>query len=79
MRSMPMQHMKRVEIRSYRNARLEIMDDGGDGWAVAIYIADEPDHRMLRNCVPHGLVVLLSEAEAYVDRRLHGSPVRDYP
>lgn len=79
MRSMAMQNMKRMEIRSYRNARLEIMDDGGDGWAVAIYIADEPSRRMLRNRVPHGLAVLLSEAEAYVDRRMNDGPLLDYP
>lgn len=67
---MTVQRMRQVDVRAYRNARLEIMDDGGDGWAAAIYITGEPGRHMLRNRVPHGLAGLLQEAEARVDRHL---------
>ena len=74
-----MQHLRQVEIRTYRGCRLEILDDGGDGWAVAIYAADAPGRVLLRNHAPHGLAQLLAEAEARVDRRLQKAPSPDYP
>src|SRR3712207_1442339 len=64
--------LRRVGIRTYRNHRLEVLDDGADGWAVAIHVAGEGRTVVLRNSVPNGLDVLLAEARARVDRRLDG-------
>lgn len=74
-----MQHQRQLEVRTYRDCRLEIVDDGGDGWMVAIYASDTPNRILLRNRVPHGLATLLKEAETYVDRRLRRDALPDYP
>lgn len=74
-----MQHMRQVEVRTYRGCHLEILDDGGDGWVVAVHNPGTPDRLLLRNRTPNGLSVLLEEAEARVDRRLSAAPFPDYP
>jgi hypothetical protein len=68
-----------VQIKAYKNARLEVSDDRGDGWIVAVYVPDTAKPLILRNRVPHGLAQLLKEAEAYVDRRLGDAGPVDYP
>jgi hypothetical protein len=63
-----------VQVRTYRGHRLEVRDDGGDGWIVSIYLVKGgalPE--ALRNSVPNGLATLLAEAERRVDRRLDGA------
>jgi hypothetical protein len=57
-----------VMVRSYRNCRLEIQDDGGEGWIVRVHDADGLASCTLRNRVPNGLEPLLAEARAQVDR-----------
>lgn len=74
-----MQNMRQVEIRTYRGWHMEVLDDGGDGWAVKVYDPYGPDHELLRSRTPHGLAVLLEEAETRVDRRLSIAPDPDYP
>ena len=74
-----MQHMRQVEVRTYRGCHLEILDDGGDGWVVAVHNPDTSDRVLLRNSMPNGLAVLLEEAEARVDRRLGKVSFPDYP
>jgi hypothetical protein len=68
-----------IEIKTYRSARLEVSDDRGDGWIVAVYLPDTKKALVLRNRVPHGLAQLLKEAEAYVDRRFEAVGPVDYP
>jgi hypothetical protein len=68
-----------IEIKAYRSARLEVSDDRGDGWIVAVYIPGTAKPLVLRNRVPHGLAQLLKEAETYVDRRLDSVGPVDYP
>ena len=58
-----------VEVRTYRGHQLQLCDDAGDGWILAIY----PPHggaspEMLRTGVPNGLTTLLAAAEQCVDR-----------
>lgn len=60
-------------LRSYRNHRLEVADDGAEGWVVAIHApGGGPDRVALRNRVPNGLAALLEEARTQIDRRLDG-------
>jgi hypothetical protein len=58
---------------------VEISDDRGDGWIVAVYLPDTAKPLVLRNRVPQGLAQLLKEAEAYVDRRVEAVGPVDYP
>ena len=74
-----MQHLRQVEVRTYRDSQLEILDDGGDGWVIAVYIPGVPNPFRLRNCVPHGLEVLVQEAETMVDLRFDRKLFPDYP
>lgn len=72
---MPRQYV--VDVRSYRGHRLEVQDDGGDGWRVVVHAprgARVPSVETLRNSVPGGLGELLGEARRRVDRRLDGEP-----
>lgn len=72
-----------VGLRTYRNHRLEVRDDGGDGWCVVIHApgrgALQPE--VLRNRVPNGLGILMDEARRRVDQKLGGgrAPARDFP
>jgi hypothetical protein len=62
-----------LEVRTYRGHRLEVRDDGDDGWIVAIYVVGGgalPE--VLRSSVPKGVAGLLVEAKRRVDRRLEG-------
>ena len=70
---------QQVEVRSYRDCRLQILDDGGEGWLVVVHTPDPRDQLVLRNSVPHGLAVLIREAEEYVNRRTLGGRLLDYP
>jgi hypothetical protein len=63
-----------VSLKSYRNHRLEVLDDGGDGWVVTIYEPQCGKSATLRNRVPSGLKFLVAEAEATIDRRLDVRP-----
>ena len=66
-----------VQVRTYRGHKLELRDDGGTGWTVAIHPppgGDAPTET-LRNRMPLGLGGLLAEARRRVDRRLDGAPV----
>jgi hypothetical protein len=61
-----------VEVRTYRGHRLEVRDDGGDGWIVSIYpVAGGALPEAIRNSIPNGLATLLAEAEQRVDWRLN--------
>ncbi|TDG16184.1 hypothetical protein [Paracraurococcus ruber] len=73
------QPYRQVEIRSLRDCRVEILDDGGDGWMVVVHTPDPRDQLVMRNSVPHGLAALLAEAEAYVNRRANTGRLPDYP
>ena len=58
----------------YRGHRLEVRDDGGTGWTVAVHPPGGdalPD--LLRNSVPNALAALLAGAKRRVDRRLDGA------
>lgn len=74
-----MQNLRQIEVRTYRGCRLEILDDGGNGWIIAVYVPGEPNPLRMRNRVPHGLGVLMQEAEIMVDLRLAGKVLPDYP
>jgi hypothetical protein len=74
-----MRPLQQIQIKTYRSARLEILDDRGDGWVVAIYLPDTTKSLVLRNRASNGLAQLLKEAEAYVDRRLGAAGPVDYP
>jgi hypothetical protein len=70
---------QQIQIKTYRNARLEVSDDRGDGWIVTVYLPNTTKPLVLRNRVPHGLAQLLKEAETYVDRRLDSVGPVAYP
>ena len=63
-----------LEVRTYRSHRLEVRDDGRDGWIIAIY-ASRPgaSPEVLRDSTPYGIATLLAEAERRVDQRLDGT------
>jgi hypothetical protein len=64
-----------VEVRTHRGHRLEVRDDGGEGWIVAVHPPrGGAPPEVLRNGVPNGLAALLAEARRRVDRRLDGAP-----
>lgn len=59
-----------LQVQNYRQHRIEVKDDRGNGWIVRIYPpADEGTPRTLINRVPNGLSVLLEEAHTIIDRR----------
>ncbi len=66
-----------VQVRTYRDHKLELRDDGGTGWAVAIHPppGSGAPPETLRNRMPLGLNGLLAEARRRVDRRLDGAPL----
>lgn len=74
-----MQSARQVEVRTYQGCQLEILDDGGDGWVVIIYIPGAPGRLRLHNRVPHGLEMLVQEAKDIVDKRFTGKLFPDYP
>ena len=63
-----------VGVRSHRGHRIEVRDDGGEGWAVVIHPrpGDAGDPETLRDRTPNGLSGLLAEARRRADRRLEG-------
>ena len=64
-----------MKVRTHRDHRLELRDDGGTGWTVAIYpLRGGAPPEVLRDGAPKGLAALLAEAERRVDRRLEGAP-----
>ena len=69
-----MRRVTKVETRRYRGFSLEVRDEHGAGWSVAIYpprgASEAPV--TLRSSVPRGLEPLIAEARARVDRRLDG-------
>lgn len=73
-----MPRARRIGIRMYRGHRLEVVDDGGSGWAVSVYGARQSARARaqltLRNAVPNGLEELLQQAHQYIDRVLDGPP-----
>ncbi len=75
-----MRGFRRVGMRHYRRYRLEMLDDGAEGWAVTIHPPAGAEGRVvLRNKVPSGLSVLVEEAEGHVDRLLDGPSWRMKP
>ena len=74
-----MQRQRHVETRQYKGCQIEILDDGGDGWVVAIHSPREAKPTRLSNRVPHGLSELLALAQEHVDRRAGSVPMKDYP
>ncbi|MCO6415655.1 hypothetical protein JYK14_05615 [Siccirubricoccus sp. KC 17139] len=70
-----MPRLRRVGLKTYRQHRLEMLDDGHEGWVVAIHAPDDGGQVTLRNHVPSGLVQLLEEARQQVDRRLDPRPL----
>ena len=71
----------RVGLRTYRNHRLEVRDDGGEGWCVVIHaLGDDARPEVLRNRVPNGFGTLMGEARRLVDQRLDGrATAPDFP
>ena len=67
----------RVQVRTYRDHKLELRDDGGTGWTVAIHPppGGGAPPETLRTRMPLGLNGLLAEARRRVDRRLDGASV----
>jgi hypothetical protein len=55
-------------VKSYRGCRLEVQDDGGEGWTVNVTDRHGGHVAILRNCVTQGLSVLLEEARCQVDK-----------
>jgi hypothetical protein len=51
----------------YLDCRLEVQDDGGEGWIVRIYDAQGAALRTLRSRIRNGLELLLTEARQKVD------------
>jgi hypothetical protein len=66
-----------VPNQTYRDHKLELRDDGGTGWTVAIHPppGSGAPPETLRNHMPLGLNGLLAEARRRVDRRLDGASV----
>jgi hypothetical protein len=66
---------RRVGFRTYRDHRLELLDDGAEGWVVKVRAPGVTGGPclMLHNRVPNGLSVLVEEARREVDRRLDGA------
>jgi hypothetical protein len=67
-----MRRERGIQIHSYRGHRIEVRDDGGDGWAVVVHprLGDRGAAATLRSGMPNGLAGLLAEARRRVDRRL---------
>jgi hypothetical protein len=57
-----------VLVRSHLGCRLEVQDDGGQGWIVRVYDSRGGVSLTLRNRVPNGLEPLLAEARERVDQ-----------
>lgn len=59
-----------LQVQTYRQHRIEVKDDRGNGWIIRIYPPTNEDiPRTLINRVPNGLSVLLEEAHTIIDRR----------
>jgi hypothetical protein len=69
-----MRRFRQVGIQTYRDHQIELMDDRGAGWAITIHEPGTLDKVVLRNHMPNGLEILLSEAKRRIDRRLDGTP-----
>ena len=65
-----------IQVHSYRGHRIEVRDDGGDGWAVTVHPrpGDHGAPETLRSGMLNGLAGLLAEARRRVDRRLDAGP-----
>ena len=61
-----------IQVHTYRGHRIEVRDDGGDGWAVVVHPrpGDHGAPETLRSGTPNGLAGLLAQARRQVDRRL---------
>ena len=57
-----------VMLKTYRGWRIEVRDDGGQGWLAIIREPQTGLATTLRNRVPQGLEPLLAEARSRVDR-----------
>jgi hypothetical protein len=69
-----MQREAVLQVRTYRGYRLEVRDDGWDGWVIVVHpdAVHEATATALRNGLPHGLEHLLAEAHDLVDRLCDG-------
>jgi len=65
-----MRRIRSVELRSYRSYRIEVLDDGGCGWAVAVHGPEHLSIGMLRTGEPNGLASLMEQARRLIDQRL---------
>jgi len=65
-----MRRSRSVEVRSYRSYRLEVLDDGGPGWAVALHGPGEAAVAVLRTAEPNGLARIVEQARRIVDDRM---------
>ncbi|MBL6081357.1 hypothetical protein JMJ56_25505 [Belnapia sp. T18] len=63
---------RQVGVENYRDHRIEVQDDGAEGWMLTIFEPNTYETSTLRCSVPDGLAVLLDEARSRVDRRLDG-------
>ena len=64
-----MRRSRSVELRSYRSYRIEVLDDGGCGWAVALHGPEEASLGVLRTGEPNGLAALVEQARRIIDQR----------
>ncbi|WP_043342623.1 hypothetical protein [Belnapia moabensis] len=67
-----MQGPRQVGIENHRDHRIEVQDDGAEGWILTIYDPKAFEKSTLRCSVPDGLTTLLNEARSRIDRRLDG-------
>ena len=74
-----MARIRQIEVRRYRGGRIAIMDDGGAGWVLKVYLPGDAGSRTIRNHTPNGIGTLLKEAVASIDRALGASVPPDYP
>jgi Ca2+-transporting ATPase len=65
-----------IQVHTYCGHRIEVRDDGGDGWAVMVHPrpGDRGAPETLRSGMPNSLAGLLAEARRRVDRRLDAGP-----
>ena len=69
-----MKQETRIGMHVHRNYRLEVRDDGGDGWIVVVHAPPTATatKTTLRNDASNGLGTLLTEARTHVDRLIEG-------
>ena len=56
-----MRRERGIQVHTYRGYRIEVRDDGGDGWAVVVHPrpGDHGAPETLRSGMPNGLAGLL--------------------